>query len=301
MKPARSLTSTGVLAARRRRTPWPRRSSRRSAVSGAHDLDQRHHRRRVEEVDAADLVGPARSPSPSRRPGSVEVLVARIASALHDAVELGEELPSSRRGPRRPTRSRGRSRRGRARSAVARDPAERPRRARPRSSLPRSTCLASDFSSAGDHGVGASPAGATRSTTSMPGLGRHLGDARAHDPRPDDPHPLHGHPAMLPVGRNTVPDDVTGRSHRVDREVRSRRYRRSMSTATARPVRHIELERAFNFRDLGGYPTSDGRTTKWHTLYRADGIHRVSEADVLTLQPLGLRTVIDLRTPERDR
>ncbi len=70
-----------------------------------------------------------------------------------------------------------------------------------------------------------------------------------------------------------------------------------MSTATARPVRHIELERAFNFRDLGGYPTSDGRTTKWHTLYRADGIHRVSEADVLTLQPLGLRTVIDLRTP----
>ena len=71
-----------------------------------------------------------------------------------------------------------------------------------------------------------------------------------------------------------------------------------MSTATARPARHIELERAFNFRDLGGYPTADGGTTKWQVLYRADGIHRISDADVLTLQPLGLRTVIDLRTPD---
>ncbi len=71
-----------------------------------------------------------------------------------------------------------------------------------------------------------------------------------------------------------------------------------MSTAIARPARHIELERAFNFRDLGGYPTADGGATKWQTLYRADGIHRISEADVLRLQPLGLRTVIDLRTPD---
>jgi protein-tyrosine phosphatase len=71
-----------------------------------------------------------------------------------------------------------------------------------------------------------------------------------------------------------------------------------MTAATARPVRHIELERAFNFRDLGGYPTADGHMTKWQTLYRADGIHRISEADVARLQPLGLKTVIDLRTPD---
>jgi len=71
-----------------------------------------------------------------------------------------------------------------------------------------------------------------------------------------------------------------------------------MSTATAHPSRHIELERAFNFRDLGGYPTAGGGTTLWHRLYRADGIHRISEADVVRLEPLGLRTVIDLRTPD---
>lgn len=70
-----------------------------------------------------------------------------------------------------------------------------------------------------------------------------------------------------------------------------------MSTHTTEPTRHIELEHVFNFRDLGGYPTRDGRTTKWHTLFRADGIHRLSEADVATLRPLGLRTIIDLRTP----
>ena len=70
------------------------------------------------------------------------------------------------------------------------------------------------------------------------------------------------------------------------------------STEMAEPTRHIELERVFNFRDLGGYPTRDGRTTKWQTLFRADGIHRLSEADVDTLRPLGLRTIIDLRTPD---
>ncbi len=71
-----------------------------------------------------------------------------------------------------------------------------------------------------------------------------------------------------------------------------------METSTTEPTRHIELERVFNFRDLGGYPTRDGRTTKWQTLFRADGIHRLSEADVDTLRPLGLRTIIDLRTPD---
>ena len=72
----------------------------------------------------------------------------------------------------------------------------------------------------------------------------------------------------------------------------------STPSETAEPTRHIELERVFNFRDLGGYPTRDGRTTKWQTLFRADGIHRLSEADVDTLRPLGLRTIIDLRTPD---
>jgi len=64
----------------------------------------------------------------------------------------------------------------------------------------------------------------------------------------------------------------------------------------AEPDRRLVLEAVHNFRDLGGYPTSDGRVTRWHTLYRADGLQRCSAADVETLRALGLHTVIDLRT-----
>jgi protein-tyrosine phosphatase len=62
------------------------------------------------------------------------------------------------------------------------------------------------------------------------------------------------------------------------------------------PVRLVALEAVHNFRDLGGYVTADGRTTKWRTLFRADGLYRLTPGDVATLEPLGLRTVIDLRS-----
>lgn len=73
-----------------------------------------------------------------------------------------------------------------------------------------------------------------------------------------------------------------------------------MAAQTSPPMhdsgRHIPLEAVFNFRDLGGYPTADGRHTRWQQVYRADGLNRLTAADVETLRPLGLRTVIDLRT-----
>jgi protein-tyrosine phosphatase len=62
------------------------------------------------------------------------------------------------------------------------------------------------------------------------------------------------------------------------------------------PVRLVALEAVHNFRDLGGYQTADGRTMKWRTLFRADGLYRLTPADVVALEPLGLRTVIDLRS-----
>lgn len=60
--------------------------------------------------------------------------------------------------------------------------------------------------------------------------------------------------------------------------------------------RHVEFEACFNFRDLGGYETADGRTVRWNTLYRSDTLHRFTEGDVETFNSLGLRTVIDLRS-----
>ena len=57
--------------------------------------------------------------------------------------------------------------------------------------------------------------------------------------------------------------------------------------------RHLSFEAVFNFRDLGGYTTADGRSVKWRTVFRADGVHRLSVDD---LAPLGVKTVLDLRT-----
>ena len=59
--------------------------------------------------------------------------------------------------------------------------------------------------------------------------------------------------------------------------------------------RHIALEGAYNVRDLGGYPTSHGRTVKWGRLFRGDGLHRLTEADQRTLVGHNIHTVIDLR------
>lgn len=64
------------------------------------------------------------------------------------------------------------------------------------------------------------------------------------------------------------------------------------------PRRVITLDAVHNFRDMGGYPTIDGRITKWRRLFRADALYRLRGADVETVRPLGLRTVIDLRTDE---
>jgi hypothetical protein len=62
------------------------------------------------------------------------------------------------------------------------------------------------------------------------------------------------------------------------------------------PVRLISLEAVHNFRDLGGYYTASGRRVRWRTLFRADGLYRLTPDDVIALEPLGLRTVIDLRS-----
>ncbi len=66
--------------------------------------------------------------------------------------------------------------------------------------------------------------------------------------------------------------------------------------ATPDPRRTLEFDGCVNFRDLGGYPTSDGRRLGWRRLFRADGLSRLSGADHRQLRGLGVATVIDLRT-----
>ncbi|MEO6205394.1 MAG: tyrosine-protein phosphatase [Mycobacteriales bacterium] len=62
--------------------------------------------------------------------------------------------------------------------------------------------------------------------------------------------------------------------------------------------RWLDLEGAVNVRDLGGLATADGRTTMPRVLLRSDNLQGLTEKDVAhLLGEVGLRTVLDLRTP----
>jgi protein-tyrosine phosphatase len=77
--------------------------------------------------------------------------------------------------------------------------------------------------------------------------------------------------------------------------------------ATAEPERHVALDGQPNFRDLGGYETTDGRTVRWGEVYRSGELPRLSDEDVAKLDELDIRTVvsfltekeIDARGPDR--
>ena len=67
--------------------------------------------------------------------------------------------------------------------------------------------------------------------------------------------------------------------------------------------RLLVLEGATNVRDLGGFPTATGQTTRFKRFVRADSMHRLTDADVAILKEYGITLSIDLRTSggrERD-
>ena len=65
--------------------------------------------------------------------------------------------------------------------------------------------------------------------------------------------------------------------------------------------RRIMLGKMLNLRDLGGYPTAEGKTTRWGVLLRGDNPMGITDNDAAWLLERGFTTVIDLRSPaERD-
>ncbi|WP_027551370.1 tyrosine-protein phosphatase [Bradyrhizobium sp. Cp5.3] len=63
-------------------------------------------------------------------------------------------------------------------------------------------------------------------------------------------------------------------------------------------IRHLNLQGASNFRDLGGYPTADGRTTRWRHLFRSNHLGLLTTADVEIVRALGVRSAFDFRGVE---
>lgn len=60
--------------------------------------------------------------------------------------------------------------------------------------------------------------------------------------------------------------------------------------------RHIDFEGCTNFRDLGGYRTADGRTTRWRALFRSGDPSLMTPVDMDRARALGISTVIDFRS-----
>lgn len=59
--------------------------------------------------------------------------------------------------------------------------------------------------------------------------------------------------------------------------------------------RFYEFEDIQNFRDIGGYNTSDGKQVKWGKLFRSGEFTKISKNDTQELEKLKLKTTIDLR------
>ena len=68
---------------------------------------------------------------------------------------------------------------------------------------------------------------------------------------------------------------------------------------TTDPDRHLPYDSVFNFRDLGGYRTAQGRAIRWRRLFRAGALHTMSDAEATHAhEQLGLRGILDLRRPD---
>lgn len=61
------------------------------------------------------------------------------------------------------------------------------------------------------------------------------------------------------------------------------------------PARHFSLAGASNFRDLGGYPTANGRTTRWRRIFRSNHLGHLTDDDIAVLRGLGVRSAFDFR------
>ena len=62
--------------------------------------------------------------------------------------------------------------------------------------------------------------------------------------------------------------------------------------------RHLKLEGASNFRDVGGYPASDGRSVRWRRIFRSNHLGHLTDADIKVVRGLGVRSAFDFRGTE---
>ncbi|MBF0651240.1 tyrosine-protein phosphatase [Dysgonomonas sp. GY75] len=62
--------------------------------------------------------------------------------------------------------------------------------------------------------------------------------------------------------------------------------------------RHLPMTGGYNFRDLGGYKTTDGKFVKWGKIFRSDDLHKLTDSDLGYLAAIPLISIVDFRSGE---
>lgn len=105
-------------------------------------------------------------------------------------------------------------------------------------------------------------------------------------------------------GATVLAKGVTGGVYEGEQKVKGRPYFHLSSGDADVTVaeRLLPLQGGRNFRDLGGYATTDGQRLRWGTLYRSGTMAFLTTEDYAYLASLGIKVVCDFRaTSERKK
>ncbi|MDU1904939.1 MAG: tyrosine-protein phosphatase [Dysgonomonas sp.] len=61
---------------------------------------------------------------------------------------------------------------------------------------------------------------------------------------------------------------------------------------------HLPMEGGYNFRDLGGIKTTNGKYIKWGKMFRSDDLNHLTESDLAYLASIPLISIVDFRSTE---
>lgn len=61
---------------------------------------------------------------------------------------------------------------------------------------------------------------------------------------------------------------------------------------------HLPMDGGYNFRDLGGIKTTDGKFVKWGLIFRSDDLHNLTDGDLNYLASIPLISLVDFRSEE---
>lgn len=62
--------------------------------------------------------------------------------------------------------------------------------------------------------------------------------------------------------------------------------------------RHLPMTGGYNYRDLGGYKTTDGKYIKWGKIFRSDDLHNLTDIDLKFLSSIPLISIVDFRSEQ---